>query len=364
MSVEQRRYQVFISSTYLDLKEERLAIVQTLLESDAFPAGMEMFPASDEDAWGLITRVINDSDYYLLVIGGKYGSVDPSEDISYTEKEFNYACSIGKPVMAFLHGDPSELKVGQSELEEPAREKLAAFREKVQKTKHVKFWTTTDDLAGKVALSFNKLQRALPGVGWVRGDQAASREMLEELARAKSRIEVLEEDLLSARNSAPEGSDALSQGDDKLILNVRAQAVILGKRYSEWLDFPTTWNWLLRTISPLLLAEASQDAIRTEMTENIEANFGVEARKALKSAAAKDGKTSGVRMHNYDLVMDDNSFGTVLLQLKALGHIEISDQRRSVNDKGTYWRLTQFGESQAMHLRAVKRAENDASIRI
>jgi len=70
---------------------------------------MEMFPAADDDAWTLIRKVIDDSDYYLLVIGGKYGSVDPIEEISFTEKEYDYAVKKGKPVMAFLFGDPGKL---------------------------------------------------------------------------------------------------------------------------------------------------------------------------------------------------------------------------------------------------------------
>src|ERR1700710_3079374 len=100
---EGKRYQVFVSSTFLDLQAEREAVVSALLQMDAFPAGMELFPATDDDAWTLIKRVINESDYYLLVIGGKYGSIDPETELSFTEKEYDYAVEQGKPVMAFLH---------------------------------------------------------------------------------------------------------------------------------------------------------------------------------------------------------------------------------------------------------------------
>ena len=72
---EGKRYQVFVSSTFLDLKEEREAVVSALLQVEAFPAGMELFPATDDDSWTLIKRVIDESDYYLLVVGGKYGSI-------------------------------------------------------------------------------------------------------------------------------------------------------------------------------------------------------------------------------------------------------------------------------------------------
>jgi len=77
------RYQVFVSSTYADLKNERSRVIQTLLELDCIPAGMELFPAADEEQWQFIRRVIDDCDYYIVIIGGRYGSLTP-EGISYT----------------------------------------------------------------------------------------------------------------------------------------------------------------------------------------------------------------------------------------------------------------------------------------
>jgi hypothetical protein len=130
-----------------------------LLQLNAVPSGMELFPAADDDAWTLIKSVIEDCDYYLLVVGGKYGSVDPVEDISYTEKEYDYAVSCSKPVMAFLHADPDLIPQGKAEKAEEAQRKLAAFRSKVQRMKHVKYWSGPDELAGKVALSLVNLLR-------------------------------------------------------------------------------------------------------------------------------------------------------------------------------------------------------------
>src|SRR5262245_27945134 len=102
------RYQVFVSSTFADLKEERQAVMEALLSLDHFPAGMELFPASNDDQWALIKGVINDSDYYVLVIGGRYGSTSES-GISYTEMEFDYAVNSRKPILAFLHESPDEI---------------------------------------------------------------------------------------------------------------------------------------------------------------------------------------------------------------------------------------------------------------
>jgi hypothetical protein len=90
-----KKYQVFVSSTYLDLQSERKAIAQALLECNCIPAGMELFPSSDERSMDIIHRVIDDSDYYLLVIAGKYGSTirRGKRIISFTELEYDYALS-------------------------------------------------------------------------------------------------------------------------------------------------------------------------------------------------------------------------------------------------------------------------------
>jgi len=96
-----KRYQVFVSSTYTDLKDERRAIIQTLIEMDCIPAGMELFPAADEEQFQFITRIINDCDYYILIIGGKYGSTT-SDGLSYTEREYGYAREIGMKVLSFI----------------------------------------------------------------------------------------------------------------------------------------------------------------------------------------------------------------------------------------------------------------------
>lgn len=68
MTAEQKKYQVFVSSTYEDLKPERQEIMHALLELDCIPSGMELFSAADEDQWSLIKGVIDDCDYYVVVI--------------------------------------------------------------------------------------------------------------------------------------------------------------------------------------------------------------------------------------------------------------------------------------------------------
>lgn len=89
----EKRYQVFISSTFTDLKDERQAVLKSILELNHMPAGMELFPATDDTAWQLIEDIIESSDYYVLIVGGRYGSLD-EKGIGFTEKEYDYALSL------------------------------------------------------------------------------------------------------------------------------------------------------------------------------------------------------------------------------------------------------------------------------
>jgi hypothetical protein len=68
--VMDKRYQVFVSSTFRDLQDERQEVMQALLELNCVPSGMELFPAANEDQWTLIKSVIDDCDYYLVVHPG------------------------------------------------------------------------------------------------------------------------------------------------------------------------------------------------------------------------------------------------------------------------------------------------------
>lgn len=137
------------------------------MEMDCIPAGMELFPAADEEQFEFIKRVIDDCDYYLIIIGGRYGSVT-AEGVSYTEKEYDYAVESSLNVIAFLHENPDEIPVGKSDIDPVMRKRLKRFREKVATNRLVKFWKSAEELPGLVALNLSKAIKSFPAVGWVR----------------------------------------------------------------------------------------------------------------------------------------------------------------------------------------------------
>src|SRR5690606_172577 len=102
LTVARPKYQVFISSTFVDLKEYREAATWAILKARHIPAGMETFPAADDRGWKTIQRTIDDSDYYVILVGARYGSLDRETGISWTEREYRYAVEKEIPVLPFL----------------------------------------------------------------------------------------------------------------------------------------------------------------------------------------------------------------------------------------------------------------------
>src|SRR5665647_256130 len=97
-----RKLQIFVSSTFTDLVQERQACVEAILRSGNIPAGMELFSAGSETQLETIKRWIDDSDIYMLIIGGRYGSIEPKTGLSYTEIEYKYAMEINKPFFSIV----------------------------------------------------------------------------------------------------------------------------------------------------------------------------------------------------------------------------------------------------------------------
>lgn len=99
------KYQVFISSTYEDMKEERLTAMNAILSKKHIPAGMEYFSARFLDQFQVIMEWIEMSDIFLLLLGGRYGSICKETKKSYVDMELEYAQKLNKPIIAIIIDD-------------------------------------------------------------------------------------------------------------------------------------------------------------------------------------------------------------------------------------------------------------------
>ncbi len=169
----ERKYQVFVSSTYEDLKAERQTAISCMLDMNCIPVGMEQFPASSLSQWEYIKKMIDMSDYYLLIVAGKYGSIDPEENISYTEKEYRYAVNKKMPILAFLHQNIELLPVSKAGATDEERDRVKDFRNTVKTAgRLVDFYSNEEELKYKIAMAMPKIINDVPMPGWVRADQA------------------------------------------------------------------------------------------------------------------------------------------------------------------------------------------------
>lgn len=325
------KYQVFVSSTYSDLIEERQEVMQALLELDCIPVGMELFPAADDDQWTLIKGLIKDCDYYILIVGGRYGSIGPSGK-SYTQMEYEYAVSEGVPVISFIHTDLGKIPSGKSESTDAGKEKLKEFIE-LAKTKMCRFWNSPADLASQVSRSLVKLKKAKPRVGWIRANITTSEEANREISILRKENDDLKSRLEKARTSAPVGSENLKQGDDKFELSFRYYH---SGNHNDKIEL--SWNKIFYLIAPLMVDEATEEDLHNELRQYL--RDVLEKKKRIRP--------STIDVNNVD-------FQTIKVQLIALGLIFKSDKKRSIKDSGVYWSLTPFGETVMMQLRALKK---------
>ena len=130
-------YQVFISSTFTDLQDERKQVSDTLAKAGFIPAGMELFPATDQKQLEFIKRIIDRCDYYVVIVAARYGSLDG--DKSFTEKEYEYAVEKHIPVLAFLHQNPGKIASDKTDREPDAIKCLEGFRSRLKAKSHSSF---------------------------------------------------------------------------------------------------------------------------------------------------------------------------------------------------------------------------------
>lgn len=136
---------------------------------------MEYFPATDQKQMNYIEKAIDLSDYYIVIIRQRYGSIGET-GFSYTEQEYNYAISKQIPVIGFIYQNPIDEELQRTDIlnDSEQAKKLEKFIEKVSVGRQVKYWSDDSDLAIKVLLSLNYEFLNNPRPGWIRSNYQVS----------------------------------------------------------------------------------------------------------------------------------------------------------------------------------------------
>lgn len=311
------KYQIFISSTYEDLKEEREQVIKSVLEMGHIPVGMEMFSAGDEEQWAIISRQIEDVDYYAVIIGHRYGS-ETKEGLSYTEKEYDYAIEKGVPVLGFIIDENAPWPKNKIEKNSLKVKKLDRFKEKTKK-KLVQFWKTKEDLHGKFSIALMKAITGNPRTGWVKASEIAGPEVMKELTRLSSENAELRKKVEKFEEKKASEIDDFQEVAEILLKN---EVLIYVRETAEWGEPKnTTLFEIFDAMAPRLIVENTPE----EMAKDI----------ALAHV--------GTNYYSY-WPIPENYLKNWLADFSSLDLIEPSKKKHSVNDKSEYWSLTKLGK--------------------
>jgi len=332
-------YQVFISSTFSDLENERKAVSDTLAKSGFIPSGMELFPATDQQQLEFIKRIIDRCDYYVVIVGARYGSLDG--DKSFTEKEYEYAASKEIPVLAFLHKDPGKIASEKTDREPNQIKRLDSFRSRLKASRIVSFWTNTDDLRTEVLTAVTNAVNLSPGVGWVRGDQAIDPKILQDTERVRNENDQLRQRIAELDGTKLVFPEELKGPDEKLgfsIFDGRGQ--VAGRVEMAIKD-------LFIFLFEMLVEQKSEYDIQLVLGKEWAVETGV-----LKRHEAGDYAVSG------------HDIKTIRSHLEALGLMELTRQVHEYTDhighqhKEPYiaWSATEKGRRYMAHSLAVRRS--------
>lgn len=327
-----KKYQVFISSTYEDLKEERDQAIKAVLEMGHIPVGMEMFSAGDEEQWQLIARQIESTDYYVIIVGHRYGSETP-EGISYTEKEYDHAKFCGIPTLGFIIDDKAQWPADRIDKDSQKINKLNKLKAKV-KSKLVQFWSSKNDLHGKISISLIKTMNTNPRAGWSRASEGIGLSVTKELSRLSEENASLREE---NRKLLDRQLDAVDEV--RLVVNILNENTrTLPIRSEPSFDTATRHT---RTLLQIFLA-AAPNLILENTTEGIAENIA--------------HSIVDVKYHKFW------PFGKVntehlIADFVSLDLVEPSKKKHPVSDKSLYWSLTALGKQVQKRSRRIQLEE-------
>lgn len=320
-------FHVFISSTYSDLREERSRVSEALSKAGQVPEGMEIFPASSQKQLDFIKRVIDRCDYYVLILGGRYGSTIP-DGTSFTELEYEYALKKGLPTLAFLHSQPDKLDPSRVDEDGAKTSRLATFRERIQQNGLVDYWIAPDQLATKVVAAIAQEVSTNPGIGWIRGDRAASSDILNEINELRKSNDELRK--IIAASTPPVSLPNLAKFDDSFKIRYEYNT----SRNSTYMksQLELSWQEILKIVGPEFRALKNSYSVGEALKKYLTEVAGRSFNSIRFNAADKD---------------------TILNQLELLGFMKSGVYSLQGGGQGVFYTLTPKGASEVLRLNAV-----------
>jgi hypothetical protein len=313
------------------------------LDQEHIPTGMELWPAADPSVWDIVSGYLKQCDYYVLIIGGRYGTIAPETGISYTEREYDLAHQNEVPVLAFLHAAPAGLPLEKSEMEQVGRDKLKAFVEKVRSRHTVKEWSNADQLQYLVSNALRHAIKHVPRDGWVRANLQLDPKVYKELNDLRTANEQLVVALSQVEAAPPASAEDFAGLSSPF--TVTFDLTVEKRKYSSSgsytteqaevrrIEEPTSFGHVFERIGFGALGSIDAVGVQNEM----EAAFHeiLQDRMAEKEPGWFVGQ---LRVHRHCVRQ-------IIIQFVGLGIFEETDKKR-----GNAWRLSKHGRTTLVQL--------------
>lgn len=313
------KFQIFVSSTYEDLKDERDLVIKAILEMGHIPVGMEMFSAGDEEQWKLIQRQIDDCDYYVVIAAHRYGS--EHDKISYTEKEYDYALLKKIPILGFVIADNCTWPVNKSDTDTEKKKSLDNFKLKI-KNKLISYWTNKEDLYGKVTIALVKQFTTNPGIGWIKANEIVGPEVLVELSRLSKENSKLRDEINQLKIDD-------NTKYDSIISTLKNHKVAIDFCYTDSKDWEGTTEFDFLDIFDLIAPELMVEKSTVETASYIGLMKKPENERKLREIYP----------------VPQNTIKKIFADLVVLDLVKPSSKRHSVKDLNDYWTITDEGKN-------------------
>ena len=262
------KYQIFVSSTYEDLRDERSEVIRACLNMGHIPVGMEMFNAGDEEQWQVITRTIDQCDYYVVIVAHRYGSTTP-EGVGFTEKEYDHAVTKGVPVLGFVIEEAAPWPNNRVDKDEAAVQALRSFKAKV-KQKMMRPWSNKSELQAHFAMSLTTQINITPRRGWVRAPEATDVDIAQTLSNLTEENARLRKELDSLKSAGPRMGEAetIIAALERLKIRTQSENGLRGTIEGAKL-FPTLAKSFQKRVDINKLIPGLDEADLKEFTQNL-----------------------------------------------------------------------------------------------
>lgn len=301
-----KKYQIFVSSTYEDLKEERSIVIEAILKMKHLPSSMERFPASSKSQMKCIRKIIDNCDYYILIIGDRYGSIDAETGFSYTEQEYDYAISKNIPVLAFW-----KEKCDESKQDFP--EELKRFIKKVQEGRLCRPWNSIIELQSEVFSSLPDEIEDNPQQGWTRGGGEDNTELLKRLDQLHQDKEALQNQIGELQEKLKEHTCTQVEGLAGMDEEFKVNSIYIDEYKQTCREtISKSWNEWFSLTAPFLKIPQNSAIFSSNISSLLKNICWIE----------------------YDYSIDTDSFHIMELQFEALGLIKFNNSEIELTPKG------------------------------